>query len=123
MLIIGQARAQQLAGPLSAVAIDERELFNTVAYYGRDYFGQDGPPPESLARRPLPAEPGGTGGAADPRRRRQVLAVSRDGARIVPMRAQFQSVGETELATVLADRKHQLTLQMFVGQGFVGAKR
>jgi hypothetical protein len=34
------------------------------------------------------------------------------------VRAQFQSAGETELATIWLDRQHRLTLQMFVGQGF-----
>jgi len=123
LLIIGQARAQQLAGPLNAVAIDERELFNTVAYYGRDYFGKDGPPLKAWLAGPYPqnqAELAAPLTAADGAR---VLAVSRDGARIVPMRAQFQSAGETELATIWLDRQHKLTLQMFVGQGFVGAKR
>jgi 4-amino-4-deoxy-L-arabinose transferase-like glycosyltransferase len=118
MLIIGQARAQQLAGPLSAVAIDERELFNTVAYYGRDYFGQDGPPLKAWLAGPYAqnqAELASPLTVADGAR---VLAVSRDGARITPMRAQFQSAGETELATIWLDRQHRLTLQMFVGQGF-----
>ena len=53
----------------------------------------------------------------------RVLAVSRDGARIKPMRAQFQSAGETDLATIFLDRQHRLTLQMFVGQGFTPPKR
>ncbi len=123
MLIIGQARAQQLAGPLSAVAIDERELFNTVAYYGRDYFGQAGPPLKAWLAGPYPqnqAELASPLTAADGAR---VLAVSRYGAHIKPMRAQFQSAGETELATIWLDRQHQLALQMFVGQGFAPPKR
>jgi 4-amino-4-deoxy-L-arabinose transferase-like glycosyltransferase len=123
MLIIGQARAQQLAGPLSAVAVDERELFNTVAYYGRGYFGQEGPPLKAWLAGPYPqnqAELASPLTAADGAR---VLAVSRDGARIKPMRAQFQSAGETDLATIFLDRQHRLTLQMFVGQGFTPPKR
>ncbi len=123
MLIVGQARAQQLAGPLSAVAIDERELFNTVAYYGRDYFGHDGPPLKAWLAGPYPQNQAELAAPLTPADGARVLAVSREGARIKPMRAQFQSAGETELATVWLDRQHQLSLQMFVGQGFVGAKR
>jgi hypothetical protein len=39
------------------------------------------------------------------------------------MRAQFQSAGETEIATLWVDRKHQRSLQLFVGQGFIPPKR
>ena len=117
-LIIGQAKAQQLAGPLSAVAIDERELFNTAAYYGRDYFGQDGPPLRAWLAGAYPqnqAELAAPLTAADGAR---VLAVSKFGAHTKPMRAQFQSAGNTEIATIWLDRKHQFTMQMFVGVGF-----
>jgi 4-amino-4-deoxy-L-arabinose transferase-like glycosyltransferase len=123
LLIIGQARAQQLAGGLSAVAIDERELFNTAAYYGRDYFGKDGPPLKAWLAGPYPQNQAELATPLTPADGARVLAVSRDGARIKPMRAQFQSAGETELATIWLDRVHKRTLQLFVGQGFTGAKR
>ena len=122
LLIIGQARAQQFAAPLSAVAIDERELFNTVAYYGRDYFGQDGPPLKAWLSGPYPQNQAELASPLTPADGARVLAVSRDGARAGPMRAQFRSAGETDLATIWQDRQHRLTLQWFVGQGFVGPK-
>ena len=77
------------AGPLTAVAIDERELFNTVAYYGRDYFGHDGPPlkawlagpyPQNQAELAAPLTPADGAGCWP----------SAAKARITPMRAQFQ---------------------------------
>jgi hypothetical protein len=117
-LIVGRARAEQLAGPLTAVAIDERELFNLVAYYGRDYFGQDGPPLRAWLGGPYPqnqAELASPLTAADGAR---VLAVSRDGVHTKAMRAQFQTAGETELATIWIDRKHQRKMALFVAQGF-----
>jgi hypothetical protein len=122
-LIVGRARAEQLAGPLTAVAIDERELFNLVAYYGRGYFGQDGPPLRAWLAGPYPqnqAELAAPLTAADGAR---VLAISRDGVRTKAMRAQFQSDGDTELATIWIDRKHQRKLELFVGQGFQPPKR
>ncbi len=117
-LIVGAARAQQRAGPVTAVAIDERELFSTVAYYGRDYFGQEGPPLRAWVAGPHPqnqAELAAPLTAADGAR---VLAVSRDGAHAAAMRAQFRSVGEPELATIWIDRQHALNLQLFGGEGF-----
>ncbi|HLY80337.1 MAG TPA: 4-amino-4-deoxy-L-arabinose transferase, partial [Caulobacteraceae bacterium] len=72
-----------------------------------------GPYPQNQAELASPLTP------ADGAR---VLAVSRDGARAGPMRAQFRSAGETDLATIWQDRQHRLTLQWFVGQGFVGPK-
>ncbi|HXQ17200.1 MAG TPA: glycosyltransferase family 39 protein [Caulobacteraceae bacterium] len=122
-LIMGRARAEQLAGPLTAVAIDERELFNTAAYYGRDYFGKDGPPLRAWLAGPYPqnqAELAFPLTAADGAR---VLAVSSYGVHTKPMRAQFQSAGETEIATIWLDRKHRRTMQMFVGQGFMPIAR
>jgi len=122
-LIIGRARAEQLAGPLTAVAIDERELFNLVAYYGRSYFGQDGPPLRAWLAGPYPqnqAELASPLTGADGAR---VLAVSRDGVHTKTMRAQFQSDGETELATIWIDRKHQRKLELFTAQGFEPPKR
>ena len=121
LLIIGQARAQQFTAPLSAVAIDERELFNTAAYYGRDFFGHDGPPLRAWLAGPYPqnqAELASPLTAADGAR---VLAVSSYGVHTAQMRGQFQSAGETQLATIWLDRQHQRTLQMFVGQGFTPA--
>jgi Dolichyl-phosphate-mannose-protein mannosyltransferase len=122
-LIIGAARAQQFASPLSAVAIDERELFNIVAYYGRDYFGKDGPPLRAWLAGPWPrnqAELAAPLTAADGA---QVLAVSRDGVHTAKMRAQFERAGATELADIWLGPKQQLRLQMFVGQGFTPPKR
>jgi len=122
-LIIGRARAEQLAGPLTAVAIDERELFNLVAYYGRNYFGQDGPPLRAWLAGPYPqnqAELASPLTAADGAR---VLAVSRDGVHTRAMRAEFQSDGDTELATIWIDRKHQRKMDLFLGQGFQPPKR
>ncbi len=118
MLIVGQARAQQLAGPLSAVAIDNRELFNTVAYYGRDYFGHDGPPLKAWLARPYPQNQAELASPLTAAAGARVLAVSRDGVYTAPMRAQFQTASETELTDIWLDRKHQLRIDMFVGEGF-----
>jgi 4-amino-4-deoxy-L-arabinose transferase-like glycosyltransferase len=117
-LIVGRARAEQFAGPLTAVAIDERELFNTAAYYGRDYFGHDGPPLKAWLAGPYPQNQAELAAPLTAKGGARVLSVSSYGVHTKPMRAQFQSAGETEIATIWLDRKHQRSVQMFVGQRF-----
>jgi hypothetical protein len=117
-MIVGRAKLEMLGGPLSAVAIDNRELFNTVAYYGRDFFGHDGPPLKAWRPGPYPqneAELSDPLTAADGAR---VLAVSKDSAYAAAMRAQFHSAGPSDLSDEWIDRKNQLHVEMFVGEGF-----
>ncbi|HEY2706969.1 MAG TPA: glycosyltransferase family 39 protein [Caulobacteraceae bacterium] len=122
-LIVGRAKAEQLAGPLTAVAVDERELFNVVAYYGRDYFGHDGPPLKAWLAGPYPqnqAELAAPLTAADGA---HVLAVSHDGVHTTAMRAQFQQSGPSEIGEIFLDRTHRLKIEMFAGSGFQAAKK
>jgi 4-amino-4-deoxy-L-arabinose transferase-like glycosyltransferase len=122
-LIIARARAEQLASPLSAVAIDERELFSIAAYYGRDYFGKDGPPLKAWLADGFPQNQAELAAPLTAANGARVLAVGRDGPRFAPLRTQFRSIGETELATIWIDRRRRINLQMFVGQGYTGAKQ
>jgi 4-amino-4-deoxy-L-arabinose transferase-like glycosyltransferase len=117
-IIVERAKTEQLAGPLSAVAIDERELFNTAAYYGRDYFGRDGPPLKAWLAGPYPQNQGELASPLTPAVGQRVLAVSHDGAYTQGMRGQFQRAGETDIGDVWIDRKHRRKLEMFVGEGF-----
>jgi 4-amino-4-deoxy-L-arabinose transferase-like glycosyltransferase len=117
-MIVGRARTETMLGtPLTAVAIDERELFNLVAYYGRDYFGREGPPlkawrsgpPRNEAQlvSPLTAASGA-----------HVLMVSRDGVSTAAMRAQVQHAGEISIGQSWSDPQHHVAIQMFVGDGY-----
>jgi 4-amino-4-deoxy-L-arabinose transferase-like glycosyltransferase len=118
-MLIGQARAQQLMGPLTAVAIDERELFNIVAYYGRDYFGREGPPLKAWLAGPYPQNQAELAAPLTPADGARVLAVSRDGVHDAAMKAQFRSAGETSIARLWLG--HQtMRMDLFVGEGFRG---
>ena len=44
-LVASAARAQAPSGGVSAVAVEDRYMFNAVAYYGRGYFGRPGAAP------------------------------------------------------------------------------
>jgi 4-amino-4-deoxy-L-arabinose transferase-like glycosyltransferase len=117
-MIVDQAQAQSLAGPLTAVAIDDRELFNLAAYYGRGYFGRSGPPLRAWLPHSLAANEGELTAPLTPANGARVLAVSHDGVYTDLMKRQFQSAGPTAIGEVWIDRKHHRSIAMFVGQGF-----
>ncbi len=119
-------RAMQEGGDatLSAVAVDDRFLFNAAAYYGRDYFGQAGAPPlrmwvhEIRARNQAETEAPLT--ATDSRR---VLAASLDSVYRAKMGADFQQVSGREIARVRLDAKRTRKIDMFIGEGFAPVPR
>jgi hypothetical protein len=119
-MIVERAGAQPPTAPLSAVAIDDRELFNLAAYYGRDYFGKAGPPLTAWLAGPAPANEAELAAPLTVKNGARVLAVSHDGAMTDAMRSQFRSAGETTIGTVWLDRKHHRGVTMFVGEGFRG---
>jgi len=116
-LIIGRARLESFAGPMSAVAIDNRELFNTAAYYGRDYFGKDGPPLKAWLPGPVPQYQAELATPLTAANGQRVLAVS-NGVYVNVMRAQFQTAGPTDIGDVWLGGKHTRKIDMFVGEGF-----
>jgi len=122
-MVVERAQAQPAAAPLSAVAIDDRELFNLVAYYGRSYFGAGGPPLKAWLLGPAPANEAELTAPLTVANGARVLAVSHDGANTPAMRAQFATAGEDIVGTVWLDRKHHRGLTMFVGEGFRGRAR
>lgn len=102
---------------LTAVAVDDRFLFNTAAYYGRDFFGQAGPPlrmwvydhaqNQAEAEAPLTEALGG-----------RVLAASLDGVRKKEMAADFARTFGEEISRVRLDPKRTRRVEMFIGEGF-----
>lgn len=122
-IIVGRAQAQPPSAPLTAVAVDDRELFNLAAYYGRDYFGKAGPPLKAWMPGPVPANQGELTAPLTPANGARVLAVSHDGAFTAQMRAQFRRSGETDIGDVWLDNTHRRGVAMFVGEGFKGPAR
>jgi 4-amino-4-deoxy-L-arabinose transferase-like glycosyltransferase len=118
-LVVEQAQAQSLAGPLSAIAIDDRRLFNLCAYYGRDYFSAVGPPLRAWTPGPRPQTQAELASPLTAAFGARVLAVSFDGVNTAAMRAQFRSAGETDVSEVWAGPGRRLTAQSFVGEGYL----
>ena len=117
-LIANRAETEQMFSPLSAVAIDERELFNLVAYYGRDQWGRSLPPLTAWRSGPAPQNEAELSAPLTPAMGAHVLAVSRDGVWLAKMRSQFRHAGDTDFGEVWLGGKDRLKVEMFVGDGF-----
>jgi 4-amino-4-deoxy-L-arabinose transferase-like glycosyltransferase len=116
--IIERAKLEHANEPLSAVAVDDRFLFNTVAYYGRDYFGHDGAPPlrswrheaqpqsQAEADAPLTANYGA-----------RVLGAALEGGFREEFKADFAKIGGVEIVKVGLDRKRSRRTDLFIGEG------
>jgi Dolichyl-phosphate-mannose-protein mannosyltransferase len=117
-MVIARARTESFAGPLTAVAVDDRGLFGAIAYYGRDYFGHDGPPLKAWLSGPEPKYQAELSTPLTAAAGQRVLGVSRDGVYVDAMKAQFQQASPTDIGDVWIDRKHRLKIEMFVGTGF-----
>jgi 4-amino-4-deoxy-L-arabinose transferase-like glycosyltransferase len=117
-IVIRKVRAEQVGG-LSAVAVNNRFLYYSLAYYGRSYFGHPLAAPLKIWLRGT-----GAGNQAEasapltPASGQRVLAVAYESWFNSEMAADFAGVLDPEIDDVWLDRKHQRTLDMFVGQGF-----
>ncbi|HEX6867106.1 MAG TPA: glycosyltransferase family 39 protein [Caulobacteraceae bacterium] len=103
---------------LTAVAVDDRFLFNAAAYYGRDYFGKEGPPlrmwvssahaqNQAEAEAPLTRELGG-----------RVLAASLEGTYRERMAADFRNAWTVEIIRVRLDPERVRRVELMIGDGF-----
>ena len=108
---------------LTAVAVDDRFLFNAAAYYGRDYFGRQGPPVglwvssahaqnQAEAEAPLTRQLGG-----------RVLAASLEGVYRDRMAADFAQARTVEIARVRLDPERTRRTELLIGEGFAPKAR
>jgi 4-amino-4-deoxy-L-arabinose transferase-like glycosyltransferase len=121
--IVQRADVESLNAGLSAVAVDDRFLFNEAAYYGRGYFGRAGPPlkmwvkgaaPENQAELTAPLT------VADGRR---VLAVSVEGRNTAALTADFAQAHDRQINQVSLDLRHWRSVTSFIAEGFAPRPR
>ncbi|MBO9707106.1 MAG: glycosyltransferase family 39 protein [Caulobacter sp.] len=118
--LVERSREEQaLRGGLTAVAVDDRFLFNVAAYYGRDYFGTPAAPPlrmwvheiaprnQAEAEAPLTPALGG-----------RVLIGSLDGVYRGKIQQDFQTTSDLQIVRVRLDRKRSRHTDLFIAQGF-----
>lgn len=121
--IARQADVESLNGALSAVAVDDRFLFNEAAYYGRGYFGRAGPPLAMWVKAAAPENQAELTAPLTTALGRRVLAVSVEGRNTAAMGADFASTSARQIDEVSLDLKHWRSTTSFVGQGFAPRPR
>ena len=122
-VVVRKLRAEQPGG-LTAVAVNNRFLYYSLAYYGRAYFSEPLAAPLKIWLRGTNA--GNQAEASAPLTRangQRVLAVAYESWFNTEMAADFTRVVRPEIDDVFLDRKHQRTLDMFVGEDFNPQRR
>jgi 4-amino-4-deoxy-L-arabinose transferase-like glycosyltransferase len=123
--IIDRSRQEQaLGGGLTAVAVDDRFLYNVAAYYGRDYFGTAAAPPLTMwvheiaprnqaeAEAPLNAALG-----------RRALIASLDGVYRGKIQQDFKTTSDLQIVSVRLDKKRSRRTDLFIAEGFAPVPR
>ena len=117
--LAARAREEQGGQRLTAVAVDDRFLFNAAAYYGRDYFGRLGSPPLTMWVRET--QPNNQAEVEAPLTRaqgRRVLTASYEGQYAGEMAADFAAVSGAEVIGVRLDAEHRRRTELLIGEGF-----
>jgi 4-amino-4-deoxy-L-arabinose transferase-like glycosyltransferase len=116
-------RAQREDG-LSAIAVNDRFLFNAMAYYARDAIAADALPPLTMwVRAAHPQTQAELTDPLTPALGGRVLGVILEGAHAEEMRGDFASVSAREFVGVRLDRKRSRNAELFVGAPFAPRPR
>jgi 4-amino-4-deoxy-L-arabinose transferase-like glycosyltransferase len=111
-------RARQEPG-LTAIAVNDRFLFNALAYYGRDAFADPATPPlTAWLLAAAPRTQAESMAPLTPANGRRVLAVSLEGVYRQAMAADFRAVSGREVISVRLDHKRRRQATMFLGEDF-----
>jgi 4-amino-4-deoxy-L-arabinose transferase-like glycosyltransferase len=116
--VVRRARVESPAG-LSAIAVNNRFLYDALAYYGRDYFREPLAPPLKIWIRGAGA--GNQAEASDPltpAQGQRVLVVAIESWFDTEMARDFNPTLGQEIDSIWLDRQHKRRLEMFVGEGF-----
>lgn len=111
-------RAQD-GGPYTAVAVNDRFLFNAAAYYGRDYFGTPGAPPLVMwLRAATPQNQAETTAPLTVENGAHVLGVALEQTWRDEMVADFAEVSGREIFAIRLDEKRRRRAEIFNGERF-----
>ncbi|WP_374346042.1 ArnT family glycosyltransferase [Phenylobacterium sp.] len=109
---------------LTAVAVDDRFLFNAAGYYGRDFFQAPGAPPLRMwVREAHPNNQAETTAPLTPAQGRRVLAASLELVYRDELAADFRAVSDREINSVMLDKKRRRRIETFIGQDFAPRPR
>lgn len=112
-------RLAQADPDITAVAVDDRFLFNEAGYYGRDFFSRPGAPPLRMwvhlasAHNQAEAE-----APLTPAQGARVLAASMQPDYLAALVADFEAAKIVEIARVRLDAKHTRRTELLIGENF-----
>ncbi len=120
--VVAATRTSAASAPLTAIAVDDRFLFNALSYYARDGSGRPaGALPAPLRMWVRLAKPANQAETEAPLTRAygaRVFGVSASWFYLIAFRHDFSRVTMGAPVTVRLDRRHQRKLDMFIGEDF-----
>lgn len=123
--IIERAREEQaLRGGVTAVAVDDRFLYNVAAYYGRDYFGTPTAPPLKMwVHEIAPRNQAEAEAPLDAALGRRALIASLEGTYRAKIKQDFKATSDLQIVRVRLDKKRSRRTDLFIAQGFAPVPR
>jgi 4-amino-4-deoxy-L-arabinose transferase-like glycosyltransferase len=123
--IIERTREEQaLRGGVTAVAVDDRFLYNVAAYYGRDYFGTPAAPPLRMwVHEIAPRNQAETEAPLDAALGRRALIASLEGTYRAKIKQDFKATSDLQIVRVRLDKKRSRRTDLFIAQGFAPVPR
>jgi 4-amino-4-deoxy-L-arabinose transferase-like glycosyltransferase len=122
-VVVRRARAEQLGG-LSAIAVNNRGLYDALAYYGRNYFREPLAAPLTMWLRGTTAgNPAEASAPLTPSKGGRVLVVAYESWFNTEMAADFVHVQDPQIDDIFLDRGHQRRLDLFLGTDFRPQRR
>jgi 4-amino-4-deoxy-L-arabinose transferase-like glycosyltransferase len=120
--VVRMTRAAQVGGPVSAVGVDDRFMFNALSYYARDAAGspgaQFGAPLRMWVRLSYPANQAEVETPIDVAHGARVLLASVDQKHRPALIADFGAVTNLGTRSVRLDPKHQRDVVFLLGARF-----
>ena len=123
-LVKTQAAAASLSAPVSAIAVDDRFLFNALAYYDRAYLRTPSAPPLRMwVREARPHNEAETAAPLTSPQGARVLFVDVVARYRREAQADFVQVRPVGTWSIRLDPKHVRQISVFVGEGYRRRRR
>ena len=120
-IVAGAAYREDIQGGLSAIAVEDRYLFNELAYYGRAYLASKGSPPLRMRPAAHALDEAALSSPLTPAEGRRVLIAETAGKPPAPgLPGDFAAVQPLGRTSVRLDARHARDIDLWLGLGYRG---